>query len=211
MLNKPAGVITSTADPNHDTVLSLLRPPFSGMSLFPVGRLDVDTEGLLILTNDGILCHRLTSPRTGTDKTYLARLRDPLDEAAFADYRARLSTGVTLGDGMLCQPARLSRADSTVSGDSSLGDAAGAGSLVLLTIQEGKYHQVKRMFKMLGNEVVYLRRVAMGDLALDPALAPGEYRELTPEEVAGLRAACGLTERGQIDGIDDEGESDDGL
>lgn len=175
MLNKPAGVVTSTDDPGHETVIDLLGEPWSKMELFPVGRLDVDTEGLLVITNDGPLTHRLTSPRTGVDKTYQARLRDPLDGIRFAEYRERFASGVTFKDGYTCLPARLERSGS---------DPAS----VFLTIQEGKFHQVKKMFKAVGNEVLYLRRVSMGSLALDMSLAPGAYRELTAGEITLLRA-----------------------
>ncbi len=183
MLNKPAGVITSTEDPDHDTVMDLLAEPWSKMGLFPVGRLDIDTEGLLILTNDGPLTHRLTSPKTGVDKTYFVRLRDPVDDALFADYGARFRDDITFRDGYTCLPAKIARA-----GVESPGAAVGADaehaerSCFLLTIQEGKYHQVKKMFKVVGNEVVYLKRVSMGKLALDPALEAGSYRELTEAE-----------------------------
>jgi len=176
MLNKSAGVITSTGDPGHDTVMDLLDEPWSKMGLFPVGRLDIDTEGLLILTNDGPLTHRLTSPKTGVDKTYYTRLRDPVDDALFAEYGARFEDGITFKDGYTCLPAGIVRAPA---------DTAPNG--FLLTIQEGKYHQVKKMFKVVGNEVVYLKRVSMGKLALDPSLGAGKYRELTGAEVELLR------------------------
>jgi 16S rRNA pseudouridine516 synthase len=172
MLNKCAGVITSTDDPGHRTVIDLLDEPYSRMELFPIGRLDLDTEGLLVITNDGPLTHRLTSPKTGVDKTYFARLRDPVDDAMFSDYSARFRAGVSFHDGYTCQPASIAR----------------SADGFLLTIQEGKYHQVKKMFKVVGNEVVYLKRVSMGSLSLDPSLAPGEYRELTGKEIAALRA-----------------------
>jgi len=175
MLNKSAGVVTSTDDPHHRTVMDLLCPPWSGMGLFPVGRLDADTEGLLVITNDGPLPHRLTSPKTGVDKTYYARLRDPVDDALFAGYVRRFREGIPFHDGHVCLPATLVR---------SPGEADG----FLLTIQEGKYHQVKKMFKVVGNEVVYLKRVSMGALSLDPSLEPGTFRELTDGELRLLRS-----------------------
>jgi len=175
MLNKPSGVITSTDDPNHRTVMDLLGSPWSGMELFPVGRLDLDTEGLLVITNDGPLTHRLTSPKTGVDKTYYARLRDPVDEELLADYQKRFLEGITFHDGYKCLRAKLDRAGNETDG-------------MFLTIQEGKYHQVKKMFISIGNEVSYLKRVSMGNLLLDPLLAPGSYRELTTEEIMTLRA-----------------------
>jgi 16S rRNA pseudouridine516 synthase len=174
MLNKPAGVITSTDDPDHRTVMDLLGEPWSRMELFHVGRLDNDTEGLLVITNDGPLTHRLTSPKTGVDKTYFVRLRDPVDGTLFAGYERRFSGDITFRDGYTCLPAIVRRA-----GDNM--------DEVFLTIQEGKYHQVKKMFHVLGNEVVYLKRVSMGPLALDPALEKGEYRELTDQEIRILK------------------------
>jgi len=179
MLNKPAGVVTSTADPEHDTVIDLLAEPWSLMSLHPVGRLDRDTEGLLLLTNDGPLTHRLTSPKTGVDKTYRAGVRDPVDEKAFAAYREAFATGVTFHDGYTTLPARLE----------APAKAAFPLAELILTIQEGKYHQVKKMLKTQGNEVVALSRLSMGPLELDPALGPGDYRELSDAEVQALRGA----------------------
>ncbi|HNY20520.1 MAG TPA: pseudouridine synthase [Treponemataceae bacterium] len=174
MLNKPAGVISSTEDPDHRTVIDVLGEPWASMDLFPIGRLDVDTEGLLVITNDGPLTHRLTSPKTGVDKTYYARLRDPVDDAALASYREAFRAGVPFRDGHVCLPAKIDRC----------GDEADG---VIVTIQEGKYHQVKKMFYVVGNEVAYLKRESMGNLSLDPALKPGEFRELTSDELALLR------------------------
>jgi 16S rRNA pseudouridine516 synthase len=181
MLNKPSGVVTSTEDPLNRTVMDLFAEPWSRMSLFPIGRLDRDTEGLLVITNDGPLGHRLTSPKTGVDKTYLAILRDPVSDARFAEYAARFRQGVTFPDGFTTLPAALERADS---GDPAASIGDGSFASVLLTIQEGKFHQVKRMFKAVGNEVIYLKRVSMGALKLDSSLAPGSYRELTEAEIA---------------------------
>lgn len=178
MLNKCAGVVTSTSDPVNRTVIDLLDPPWSSMSLFPVGRLDVDTEGLLVITNDGPLTHRITSPKSGCEKTYFARLRDPVDDAALAEYRARFRSGITFHDGYTCLPAEIARA--------SEGPASPSNE-VLVVIREGKYHQVKKMLKVVGNEVVYLKRIAMGRLSLDPSLEPGRYRELTAAEIDLLR------------------------
>jgi 16S rRNA pseudouridine516 synthase len=171
MLNKPADVVTSTDDPKHRTVIDCLGEPWSRMDIFPVGRLDIDTEGLLIITNDGPLTHRLTSPKTGVDKTYLALLRDAVDDATLAEYAERFARGVEFRDGTACLPAKIVRAPDGV----------------LITIQEGKYHQVKNMIKVVGNEVAYLRRVSMGPLDLDPSLAPGEYRPLTDGEIELLK------------------------
>lgn len=175
MLNKPADVVTSTDDPKHRTVIDCLGEPWSRMDVFPVGRLDIDTEGLLLITNDGPLTHRLTSPKTGVDKTYFARLRDSVDDATLAGYADRFARGIEFRDGTACLPAKIVRADDS------------AGETVLITIQEGKYHQVKNMIKVVGNEVAYLRRVSMGSLDLDPSLAPGEYRPLTDGEIELLK------------------------
>lgn len=174
MLNKPSGVVSSTLDPLHQTVLDLLDQPWASMNLHPVGRLDYDTEGLLLLTNDGPLTHRLTTPKAGIKKRYHAQLRDPVDAQLFERYENLLTQGVTLNDGYTCLPAQIER----ISGELD----------VILTIQEGKYHQVKKMFQALGNKVVHLTRLSMGPLLLDPSLAPGEVRELSEEEIAELRA-----------------------
>lgn len=178
MLNKPAGVVTSTNDPDHRTVMDLLSEPYSQMDLFPVGRLDRDTEGLLLITNDGPLAHALTSPKTGVEKTYFARLRDPVDPILFEEYTKRFLEDITFKDGYTCLPAKLFR-DTTVLDE------------VSLTIHEGKYHQVKKMFMVLGNEVIYLRRVSMGAIVLDPALESGMFRELTDDEIQILRKRGG--------------------
>lgn len=184
MLNKPAGVVTSTDDPLHRTVMDLFDEPWSRMDLFPIGRLDIDTEGLLVITNDGPLTHRLTSPKSGVDKTYLAVLRDPVDDAAFEDYGRRFREGVTFHDGYTTLPAELERAREY---DRDLPTGTSPEAIMRVTIQEGKYHQVKKMFKVVGNEVIFLKRLSMGLLVLDDSLAAGEYRELTVTEVEILR------------------------
>ena len=166
MLNKPAGVLTATEDQRQKTVLDLLPEDLRRRGRFPVGRLDKDTEGLLLLTDDGELAHRLLSPKKHVDKVYYARLDQPLapaDCAAFAE-------GVVLADGARCRPALLQL----------LGD----GREALITLREGKFHQVKRMTASRGAAVVYLKRLSMGPLALDEALTPGSFRYLTAEEVA---------------------------
>jgi len=178
MLNKPAGVVTSTADPVHRTVLDLLEEPWRGSEVFPVGRLDIDTRGLLLLTNDGALAHRLTSPKTGVEKKYLADLELPVDDDLFAEYARRFSEGVAFHNGHNCLPAKLERASKRLA----------------LTIEEGKYHQVKKMFRVVGNRVIGLERVSMGPLVLDPGLPPGAVRELTADEITGLREAVGLVD-----------------
>lgn len=177
MLNKPGGVISSTADPFHRTVLDLLDDSWRRYDLFPVGRLDHDTEGLLVLTNDGLLAHRLVSPRAGVPKTYVAELEEPVDDELFELYSRRFLEGVTFHNGYTCLPATLGR-------------AAGKRALSL-TIHEGKYHQVKKMFRVVGNRVVRLTRVSMGPLVLDSGLPPGGVRELTSGEIESLRRAVG--------------------
>ena len=169
MLHKPAGVISATEDPRKKTVLDLLPEYLRRVGLFPVGRLDRDTEGLLLLTNDGPLAHRLLSPRWHVDKTYFVRVDGPLgaeDAAAFA-------AGLELRDGLRCLPARLEPLE--------------AEDEALVTIQEGKYHQIKRMMASRYRQVTYLKRLTMGPLALDPALERGDWRPLTGGELAALR------------------------
>lgn len=172
MLHKPAGVLSATEDGRGKTVLDLLPPELQRQGLFPVGRLDKDTEGLLLLTNEGRLAHDLLSPRHHVDKVYYARTDGMLDEE---DSRA-FAAGMTLGDGLVCQPAGL-----------EVLSAGPAGSEVLVTLREGKFHQVKRMLAARGAPVRYLKRVKMGNLTLDPTLAPGEYRYLTETELEELR------------------------
>ena len=163
LLHKPAGVLTATEDKRQPTVLDLIPETYRRRDLAPVGRLDKDTEGLLLLTDDGELTHRLLSPKYHVDKVYYARVEgtlEPADTAAFA-------AGMTLGDGLCCLPAGLEIL--------SPGEA-------LVTLREGKFHQVKRMLAARGKPVTYLKRLSMGPLRLDPELAPGAFRVLTPEE-----------------------------
>ncbi len=163
MLNKPQGVVCATQDNVSRTVLELL-PKELRKNLFPVGRLDKDTEGLLLLTDDGDLAHRLLSPAKHVDKTYLLQIAAPLSSA---DCRA-LETGVDIGEDTLTRPAKVE-----ILGEKNC----------LLTIHEGKFHQVKRMLKAVGNEVTALKRVSFGGLHLDETLNSGAYRELTDSEV----------------------------
>lgn len=168
LLNKPAGCISATWDPKHTTVLDLVPEEYLHFEPFPVGRLDVDTEGLCLLTNDGQLAHRLLSPNRHVPKTYEATIAGQVTQAdidAFCE-------GVTLDDGYKTKPATLTIL------------SAGEVSQIRLTITEGKFHQVKRMFEAVGKKVTYLKRVAMNRLVLDPDLALGEIRELLPEELA---------------------------
>ena len=172
MLNKPAGVITATKDRNMSTVMDLISPE-ERKDLFPVGRLDLDTEGLLLLTDDGQLGHHLTSPRRHVEKRYLVRLRQSIS----ADDIKAFAAGLDIGDEKKTLPAVLK----AVSSEEIPGFTAE------VTIQEGRYHQVKRMFLAVGNEVQHLKRISMGPLVLDDQLKSGEYRELTLEEVEALR------------------------
>ena len=172
MLNKPAGTVSATEDGRYPTVVSLIES--RRKDLFPAGRLDLDTEGLLLITNDGELAHQLLSPRSHVDKTYFARVRGPLPK----DAEIRFLSGMQLEDGTQVMPARLERLKE---------EEESSCQQVYLTIQEGKFHQVKRMFETLGCSVLYLKRMSMGPLQLDPALAPGEYRPLTEEEVTMLK------------------------
>ena len=173
MLHKPAGVLTATEDRKQPTVLDLLPPELRRIGLAPVGRLDKDTEGLLLLTNDGELAHRLLSPRYHVDKRYLARVDG---ELSAADTEA-LARGMTLGDGLECLPAGLEVLPDRV---------------CIVTLREGKFHQVKRMLAARGAPVLYLKRLSMGPLTLDDSLAAGAYRLLRAEEILALYRACGL-------------------
>ena len=171
MLNKPAGYLSATEDGRGETVLDLLPQDLRRQNLFPVGRLDKDTEGLLLLTNEGGLAHTLLSPKRHVDKVYYARTAGRLTEE---DCRA-FAGGMLLEDGLLCRPARL---EILTTGEESEG---------LVTLREGKFHQVKRMLAARGKPVLYLERVRMGNLSLDPELSRGSFRFLTEEEIEGLR------------------------
>lgn len=176
MLNKPQGVISATEDVRDRTVLDLLGDEYRHFSLFPVGRLDKDTEGLLVLTNDGKLAHELLSPKKHVPKTYFAKIKGLV---GVADREAFLR-GVALEDGYVTMPAELAVLKAE--------DHAGEGtSDIELTIMEGKFHQVKRMFEAVGKRVTFLKRIKMGNLPLDRTLRPGEYRELTDAELALLK------------------------
>jgi 16S rRNA pseudouridine516 synthase len=176
MLNKPQGVISATEDSRERTVLDLLSDHYKHLDLFPVGRLDKDTEGLLLLTNDGKLAHNLLSPKKHVAKTYYAEVAGLVNEADLILF----SSGVTLDDGYVTMPAKLvvlSQGDPLLRKDSK----------IELTIMEGKFHQVKRMFLAVDKKVTFLKRISMGHLKLDEYLAPGEYRELTEEELQQLK------------------------
>ena len=169
MMNKPPGVISATEDKRDETVIDLLFEDVTYFKPFPVGRLDKDTEGLLLLTNDGAFNHALMSPKKHVEKTYYAEVTGVLTQE---DVEA-IAAGVTLEDGYQAKPGKLVIL-STTETDSTLE----------LTITEGKFHQVKRMMLALGKEVTFLKRRSIGRLELDPALALGDYRELTEEELA---------------------------
>ena len=169
LLHKPSGCVSATEDKKEQTVLALL-PKEMQRNLFPVGRLDKDTEGLLLLTNDGDLAHRLLSPKKHVDKTYFARISGIVTEEDVKAFR----DGVDIGDEKKTLPARLEILES------------GEESRILLTIWEGRYHQVKRMFESRDKKVVYLKRISMGPLTLEDELLPGKFRELTREELGAL-------------------------
>ena len=182
MLNKPQNVVTSTKDGLHQTVLDLIsdeyKVNFLGGNLHPVGRLDIDTEGLLFLTTDGSLTHFLISPKSHVQKTYFARLRDSVsvqEQSRLTGIFAKGFEVVPEGNetSFVCEGSKLVWLDE---------------NSVELTIHEGKYHQVKRMFRTFGNEVVFLKRISVGNIALDKNLALGEYRELRQDEIDSLLA-----------------------
>ena len=169
MLNKPTGVVSATEDGRDRTVLDLLPEKLRSLELFPCGRLDRDTVGLVMLTNDGELSHELLSPRHHAEKKYVFTLSRPYDKSV------GLETGILM-DGKMTKPAVIEMADEL------------HGSI---TLTEGKYHQIKRMFERAGSSVTYLRRVSFGGIPLDESLAEGEWRYLTAEEEATLRQAVG--------------------
>lgn len=170
MLNKPQGVVSATEDSRYKTVIDLILDK-KRSDLFPVGRLDIDTEGLLLITNDGELAHQLLSPKKHVDKVYFARVEGDLP----SDAVKRMKEGIILTDGTKTMPAKLEI------------QTENSPTEILLTIREGKFHQVKRMFEALGCNVVYLKRLSMGSLKLDVSLQPGEYRPLTETELRLLK------------------------
>ena len=166
MLNKPAGYVSATEDKKQNTVLNLLDPSYVRYKLFPAGRLDIDTEGFLLLTNDGDLAHNLLSPNKKVGKTYFVRLEKEISESDIA----KLENGVDIGE-CVTKPATVERI---------------CDNEINLTITEGKFHQIKRMAHAVGNSVIYLKRLSYGKLFLDDSLSKGEYRHLTEEEVTNL-------------------------
>ena len=172
MLNKPAGVVSATEDRRDTTVIDLIKEK-KRKDLFPVGRLDKDTEGLLLITNDGDLAHRLLAPKKHVDKVYYAKIDGMVTEE---DVK-RFAEGIDIGaeEEEMTRPAKLDIMRSAEESE------------IRLTIHEGKFHQVKRMFLAVGKEVTYLKRERMGTLCLDENLKPGEYRLLTEEEIENVR------------------------
>ncbi len=166
MMNKPSGYLSATEDSMDKTVLDLMDKKYKKLGLFPAGRLDKDTEGLLILTDDGDFCHNIITPGKKVPKVYFAEVFGQLAE----NHIKMFEEGIILGDGYKCRQGKLE-----VLPDSD-------GSKCLITIEEGKFHQVKRMVAACNCQVVYLKRLKIGGLALDSELAPGEYRDLTSEE-----------------------------
>lgn len=167
MLNKPDGVVSATYDPRYETVVDLCSE-YAKMNIFPVGRLDIDTEGLLLMTNDGELAHKLLSPKYHVDKTYYVEFEGEFKEEFYKFFEE----GIVIDDGYKCLPAKCEY----------LGD-----NKAHLTIHEGKFHQVKRMFESLGMKVIYLRRISFGTLKIDENLELGEYRKLTEIELNSLK------------------------
>lgn len=167
MLNKPNGVISATYDPKEPIVLDLIID-FPTRGLFPVGRLDKDSEGLLLISNDGKLAHELLSPKKHVEKVYYIEYAGVLDE----DTKNKFLKGIVLEDGYKCLPAKIELFEN---------------NKAYVTIKEGKYHQVKRMIKMVNGEVTYLKRIKFGPLELDKNLKSGEYRLLTNEELENLK------------------------
>lgn len=174
MFHKPAGCVSATQDHRDVTVIDFLKKE-NRKGLFPAGRLDKDTEGLLLITNDGDLAHRLLSPAKHVEKRYLARLAHKITQEEIL----RIEQGLDIGEDKLTLPARFAWYTDA--------DKYSDTPEVLLTITEGKYHQVKRMFQAVDNEVTYLKRLSMGSLVLDEALKPGEYRPLTDIELEKLK------------------------
>ncbi len=164
MLNKPKGIISATEDRTQKTVLDLVPGELYRDGLFPAGRLDSDTTGFVLLTDDGDFAHRILSPKNHIMKTYHATLKEPLNEEDITKFKE----GLTLGDGTKCLEAHVKMLESNI---------------CEVIICEGKYHQVKRMFASIGNKVLELKRVKMGDLPLDESLAEGQFRELTKQEI----------------------------
>ena len=171
MMNKPAGLLTAARDSQQKTIMDLLPPVYTSLQCMPVGRLDKDTEGLILLTTDGQLAHRLLSPKQDVAKVYRARVTGKIDAGTVQRFR----TGISFKE-FVSLPAEL-----------EIEVITGELSVAKVTVREGKFHQVKRMFSACGHEVLSLRRLSFGPLELDEALAPGDWRELSDEEIDALR------------------------
>ncbi len=168
IMNKPAGVVSATVDKNDETVIDLIDHEYHAFNPFPIGRLDKDTVGLLLITNDGELNHKLIAPKNHVDKVYYAEINKFVDAGDVDTFKK----GVVIDDGYKCMPAILD----VIKADEN-------GSEVMVTIQEGKFHQVKRMFESIDKKVVFLRRVSFGPLKLDENLLEGQCRELSKQEL----------------------------
>ncbi len=166
MMNKPQGVVSATTDNKIKTVIDIVPDNLKRKNLFPAGRLDKDTVGFMLITDDGDFAHKILSPSKHVEKTYIAHLRDKLSDEG----RRILENGAVLSDGTECMDARVKLLDED-------------GKIAEVTIREGKYHQIKRMFASVGNEVVFLKRISIGNLPLDETLGVGECREITKEEL----------------------------
>ena len=182
MLNKPGGVVSATEDRRDTTVIDLIKDK-KRKDLFPVGRLDKDTEGLLLITNDGALSHELLSPKKHVDKTYFAEVMGKIGQAEVVKFKE----GLVIDTEFTALPAVLEVLSF---------DEAKNTSRIRVTIHEGKFHQVKRMFEAVGSEVLYLKRLSMGTLVLDESLAPGAYRRLTEQEIQMLKETRNIKKNG---------------
>ena len=171
MLNKPEGVVSATEDRVQKTVLDLLPEKYRKMGLFPCGRLDKDTLGLMLLTNDGKIAHNLLAPKRHVSKVYFFECADPLDKAS----EHKIENGILLKDGYMAKPCRIHMKEKTKG---------------YIQLTEGKYHEIKRMFGAVGNKITFLERVNFGPLELDKNLARGEWRELTEEETSKILTHC---------------------
>ena len=167
MMNKPQGIVSATTDSKIRTVIDIVPENLKRKNLFPAGRLDKDTVGFMLITDDGDFAHRILSPSKHVEKTYIAHLRDRLSDEG----KEILERGAVLSDGTECMDARVRLIDDE-------------GKIAEITIREGKYHQIKRMFASVGNEVIFLKRISIGNLPLDESLGEGECREITAEELS---------------------------
>ncbi|MBU3112087.1 pseudouridine synthase [Clostridium lacusfryxellense] len=172
IMNKPSGVVSATVDKHDETVIDLIDEEYKAFDPFPIGRLDKDTVGLLLITNDGELNHKLIAPKNHVDKVYYAEINRFVDESDVNAFKK----GVVIDDGYKCMPAILE----VLNADEN-------GSEIMVTIQEGKFHQVKRMFESVDKKVVFLRRVSFGPLKLDENLLEGQCRELSEDEINSLK------------------------